>query len=334
MNPKPLFSVVIPLYNKRLYIRRAVDSVLSQSIENFELIVVDDGSTDGGVDLIKYIADSRLRVVYQSNEGAGPARNTGMKTSQGEYIAFLDADDAWSPDHLEELFSLATLFPNAGLIATRVREVSDLKQRESPDLVQNVFVQSNTIRHARTVDYFREAAANIGVVCSSTAAIKREVFYKTGGFENFKAGEDLEYWARVALDYTVAISANTTSIYYRGTGGIMETLERLRPANKIAVAPLKLRDVSPSVAMLCDRSKSGLNIFEHPSIRTYVNGRISLAIPGLIYDGNLAVARNLMRLMLRPLRLKDKFYLLALRMPDFLLSAVALSYKAFRFLYR
>src|SRR5687767_11003972 len=91
----PWFSVVVPLYNKRSFIRRAVVSVLSQSFTDFELIVVDDGSTDGSFEEIRDIADPRLRLIHQRNQGEGLARNTGMAAARGVWIAFLDADDMW-----------------------------------------------------------------------------------------------------------------------------------------------------------------------------------------------------------------------------------------------
>ena len=90
-----MFSVVIPLYNKEQYICRAVDSVLNQTYEQFELIVVDDGSTDRSAELVENIKDDRVRVIRQDNQGEGPARNSGVLAASNHWVAFLDADDAW-----------------------------------------------------------------------------------------------------------------------------------------------------------------------------------------------------------------------------------------------
>ena len=97
-------SVVIPLYNHSDTIQRCVDSVLGQGFEDFELIVVDDGSTDGGGDLVSGMQDSRVHLVMQENGGVSSARNRGIAEARGTIVAFLDADDEWNPDYLETIF--------------------------------------------------------------------------------------------------------------------------------------------------------------------------------------------------------------------------------------
>jgi glycosyltransferase involved in cell wall biosynthesis len=104
------FSVVIPLYNKARQIENTIRSVLAQDFQDFEIIVVDDGSTDGGSDLIIPINDTRIRLVFQVNAGVSAARNFGVHESSAEYIAFLDADDEWYPWHLEEIDKLIRNF--------------------------------------------------------------------------------------------------------------------------------------------------------------------------------------------------------------------------------
>ena len=97
------FSVIIPLYNKAPYIERAVKSVLSQDYPHFEIIVVNDGSSDGGEKIVTKLEDERLKLVSQKNAGVSAARNTGAKEAQYEYLAFLDGDDTWEPNFLSEL---------------------------------------------------------------------------------------------------------------------------------------------------------------------------------------------------------------------------------------
>ena len=111
-------SVVIPLYNKARYVVRAVNSVLSQSYNDFELIIVNDGSTDGGERLISDIKDPRLHLVNQSNAGVSAARNRGINEAAADHIAFLDADDEWKKGFLESMLNLHSKHPNAGLFAS------------------------------------------------------------------------------------------------------------------------------------------------------------------------------------------------------------------------
>ena len=94
-------SVIIPLHNKGKYIGRALNSVFAQTHEDFEVVVVDDGSSDHGPDIVRQYTDKRLRLIQQENAGPGAARNRGIREAKGQYVAFLDADDEWLPDFLK-----------------------------------------------------------------------------------------------------------------------------------------------------------------------------------------------------------------------------------------
>ena len=114
----PRISVVIPLYNKEQYVVRAVEAALAQGSAVHEVIVVDDGSTDNGPAQLASIADPRVRLIRQPNGGVSAARNAGIEVASGEYVAFLDADDAWLPGFVDELLTLMQQFPQAYLYAT------------------------------------------------------------------------------------------------------------------------------------------------------------------------------------------------------------------------
>src|SRR5574344_1434815 len=101
-----MISVVIPLYNKERYIERAIRSVLNQSFQDFEIIVVNDGSTDQSVTIVKDINDSRIRIINQKNGGVSSARNKGISEAKYAIVAFLDADDVWKENHLEVIVEL------------------------------------------------------------------------------------------------------------------------------------------------------------------------------------------------------------------------------------
>lgn len=115
-NGNILISVVIPLYNKAHTIVKTVDTVFAQTYQNFEIVIVDDGSTDNGVQIIcDNFNDSRIRIVRQKNSGVSAARNRGVDEAKGEYVAFLDGDDEWHPNYLETMLDLTNQYPSAGL---------------------------------------------------------------------------------------------------------------------------------------------------------------------------------------------------------------------------
>ena len=110
------FSVIMPLYNKATYVRKAVESVVRQTFGDWELIVVDDGSTDGSGEVVREIDDPRIRLVQQENSGVGAARNNGVAQSSAPWICFLDADDWWEPTFLEEMAGTPVSFVNGNTI--------------------------------------------------------------------------------------------------------------------------------------------------------------------------------------------------------------------------
>jgi glycosyltransferase involved in cell wall biosynthesis len=114
----PFYTIIIPLYNKEAHIKATLDSVLAQTFENFEVIIVNDGSTDRSMDIISTFKDKRIQIINKKNEGVSTARNLGIKNAKGDFIAFLDADDIWYPTHLEDLKNLIAHFPNCGLYCT------------------------------------------------------------------------------------------------------------------------------------------------------------------------------------------------------------------------
>jgi len=114
-----MFSVVIPLYNKAHIIDRTIASVLTQTMSDFELIIVNDGSTDNGLDIIqKYLIDPRIKIINQVNQGVSAARNRGVKESKFDYVAFLDGDDEWLPGFLAKVKEAIELYPKAGMFGS------------------------------------------------------------------------------------------------------------------------------------------------------------------------------------------------------------------------
>lgn len=206
----PYFSVVVPLFNKEAFILRAIDSIRSQSFTNFEVLVVDDGSTDNGPALVEEFCDKRLRLIRQKNSGVSSARNLGVLNTSAPYIAFLDADDIWLPNFLENINQLIVKFPDAGIYATSFYFSNGLKRRE----VRYYGLDSQS-KYQLINNYFESVYKGELLVCSSAVCIPRFIF-NSGGIwfppsENH--GEDQYVWARIALQHIVAYSTIPSAIY-------------------------------------------------------------------------------------------------------------------------
>ena len=189
------FSVIIPLFNKSLYILRSVRSVLAQSYQDFELILVDDGSTDDGVDILKKeVEDSRLRIIRKENGGVSSARNRGIAEAKYRYICFLDADDLWHPEFLRSIANAIKVNPNLEIIGVRFEEVTEghpvIFNEDPVNIKQEVIKLS---------DYFKQASKS-ALFNSSSTAVRRDVFEKAGRFDELLShGEDIDMWFRIML---------------------------------------------------------------------------------------------------------------------------------------
>lgn len=206
-------SVVIPLYNKAPHIGRAIRSVLSQTEPDFEVIVVDDGSTDDGAAVVSALlpSDSRLKLVRQENQGVSAARNRGIAEASSDFIAFLDADDEWRPDHLETLLRLRARFPEAGAYATAYSYVNT-RGRAVPGKFKAIPAPP---WEGVMPDYFKSAALGDPPVTSSSVGVSKCVFTEIGPFRTGeKIGEDLDMWGRIALHKPIAFSWKGTSVYH------------------------------------------------------------------------------------------------------------------------
>lgn len=205
------YSVVIPLYNKEKYIARAIESVLAQTHTDFELIVIDDGSTDGGAAAAEAYADERLRVIRQNNAGVSAARNTGIAAACYDYIGFLDADDAWMPGFLSSMQQLIETFPGAGAYSCCFESVEKDGSRRSHHAMQSELQSS---RCALIKDYF-ESAMRSYLITSSSVVIPKQVFEKVGAFNPaIRRGEDRDMWRRIALEYPMAYLNEAQAVVY------------------------------------------------------------------------------------------------------------------------
>lgn len=205
----PAVSVVIPLYNKADEVAAALRSVLAQRVPPVEIIVVDDGSTDGGASVVEDVAAAEgcglVRLVRQPNAGVSVARNRGVAAAQGEYIAFLDADDCWEPGYLAEIAALIGEFPGCGIYSTAFRIVDDGRCFPAP-----------CPDRRGVVDNFFRDSAHCYISIPSASVVPRRVFDEVGGFPaGMKIGEDLYLWTRIARRYRVCFSPERLVRYSR-----------------------------------------------------------------------------------------------------------------------
>lgn len=202
---KPTISVVIPLYNKQREVAAAVRSALAQSYPPAEIVVVDDGSTDGGAEVVRQIPSPLVRLVTQPNAGVCVARNHGIAETSGEYIALLDADDEWEPGFLAEIAALIEEFPGCGLYCTAFSIVSD----------DGVFPAETPSERGVVGNFFRDSAHRY-IAIPSASCIPRRVFDTMGGFpEGMKIAEDLYMWIKIARRYPVCFSPERLVRYSR-----------------------------------------------------------------------------------------------------------------------
>ncbi|WP_188112021.1 glycosyltransferase family 2 protein [Aquimarina sp. RZ0] len=208
----PFFSVIIPLYNKECSVCKTLKSVLEQSYEDFEIVIINDGSTDNSEDIVLNFKDSRIKYFYRENSGVADARNLGIKKATGKFIAFLDADDYWYPNHLEVLFQLYLKFPEAGLYSTSYEKRYNSKST-FPANFRNIDAKGEDFL---IVDDFFDSNTIDQIVWTSACAIPIKIFDSIGLFDNtitHGAGEDTDLWIRIALHFEVALATFITATY-------------------------------------------------------------------------------------------------------------------------
>ncbi|MCF7560421.1 glycosyltransferase [Sabulilitoribacter multivorans] len=203
-----IFSVIIPLYNKESYIEATLNSILNQTFDDFEIIIVDDGSTDNSLNVVKSIKSSKITIFEQKNQGASVARNFGVKQAKSKYIALIDADDIWYPNHLFELKKQIDLFPNVGLYCNNYVVFHDENFCKKATFNFRYNTECLVIE-----DYFKASLIN-SVAWTSAIGFSKEAFKTLGGFNtNYKTAQDLDLWIRFALNYEVSFNPTVTMRY-------------------------------------------------------------------------------------------------------------------------
>lgn len=192
----PRFSVVIALYNKARYVASTLGSVLDQSFSDFEIIVIDDGSTDGSGDLVAAFRDPRIRLERQANAGVSLARNRGIFLARGEWVAFLDADDWLHPDYLASLLEAARRYPQAAVLASQFLEIPDSPDPDWPALLRC----TATTAAFELIDDLLTRWIHETTFCASSFAVRTELLTDMQPCypPDECYGEDVDLWFRLA----------------------------------------------------------------------------------------------------------------------------------------
>ncbi|MDP2187404.1 MAG: glycosyltransferase family 2 protein [Sphingobacteriaceae bacterium] len=216
------FSVVIPLYNKEATLLRSLQSVANQTRAAFEVLVIDNGSTDGGPALAQAFGNN-VRLLNIPERGVSHARNAGIAAAQGQFVVFLDADDSWETTFLAKLEALITDFPNAGWYALgyAFKWGDRLQRPKHPGLRQ--------FSRGYVPNYFATVARGDMLATASSVGIPAEICQKTGGFAIGESiGEDQDLWARIALQYPVAFDSEILAYYHQDAAN-MATKNKVQP---------------------------------------------------------------------------------------------------------
>ncbi len=213
----PKVSVIIPAYNAMRYLPKTLDSVLQQTFADFEVLIINDGSSDTIIEWGAKIADTRVQLITQSNQGVSAARNTGIALAQGEYIAFLDADDLWESTHLEKQASYLDNYPTIGVVYTWTQLIDECDRATG-----RIFAS-----HANGM-IWQELLEKDVISTGSSAMVRRCCLDSVGGFDTELAhAEDLELWLRIAQRYQIGVIKEPLTMYRQHPDNTTKNREKM-----------------------------------------------------------------------------------------------------------
>lgn len=269
-----MFSIIMPLYNKAEDVAASINSVLQQSVSAFELIIINDGSTDNSLSVAQaHSADPRIRIIDQENAGVSVARNRGISKARFDYLAFLDADDLWDENFLAHIQGLITQFPDAGIYATAYA-MRDGEQQQ-PARIHGLAQQPQLVW-----DYFAVASRGDLPLMPSSVCIPNWVLRQVGGFpEDQRQGEDQDLWARICLQFPYAITP-AIGMYYCLSG-----------SNRVSVNSIPKQELGYSQRLQAMLDQGEIpRCFRH-SVRRYIGGHLLHLAQLNVRAGQIHVAR-------------------------------------------
>ncbi len=239
-------SVVVPLYNKAATVARSLESIRSQTFQDFEVIVVDDGSTDASAECAELFlksADGRFRMVRQANAGPGAARNRGIAEAKGELLAFLDADDEWLPEFLERAVSRLAETGAAGIAMAWFDEPG---HRSSCELFLKMGLKTGICTMRPDTDP-RVLVAMLVLMWPCTTIVRRDVIEAYGGFyeKRCKFSEDAHLWLKVCLNHPVYVYLEEGALFHRENSDLSGNYRSMRDVEPFLTDPGDVRAVCP-----------------------------------------------------------------------------------------
>lgn len=249
-------SVIIPLYNKVRWVRRTLESISTQTFRDFEVIVVDDGSTDGSAEVVASYPDRRFRMVRQANAGPGAARNRGIAEARGELIAFLDADDEWLPDFLTH--NVRMLDAAGARVGAAVCGYYELPVNLSRERMWRRRGIKEGVFRATPHTPPRELVHLLAYMNPWATVARKKVLWRHGGFfgrERCLYGEDAFLWLKVLLNEPVAVTLEPLAKFHTDASALSKNLRGARPVEPFlhhpeeldASCPRHLKDLLHSV---------------------------------------------------------------------------------------
>lgn len=221
----PKVTVVIPAYNSMAYLPETLDSVLNQTFSDFEVLIINDGSSDNIIEWIAGITDSRVKLISQTNQGVAAARNTGINKTEAEYIAFLDADDLWEPTKLEKQVHCFESKPEIGLVYTWTLLVD--QQGQSMNIVIAAKIEGKVWEKLLVGDV---------VGNGSSAMVRREYFARVGLFDpELPNMADCDMWAWISAYYPIAVIKEVLVHYRQCQNSMSKNYEKMLQDSRLTI---------------------------------------------------------------------------------------------------
>jgi glycosyltransferase involved in cell wall biosynthesis len=217
-------SVIVPTYNTIAYLPAAIDSILHQTFEDFEILLINDGSTDGTDQWAKQITDPRIRYINQTNQGLSAARNTGIAAAQGRYIALLDADDLWEPTKLAKQVAYLESHPEMGMVHSWVT------------FMDSEGASTGRIWKTQAEGWVLPQLLHRNDVAVLSVLVRRECFEAIGVFEaKLRSLEDWDLWLRLAVQYPIGLLREPLARYRQLPGSMSKNCEVMESSFKCVI---------------------------------------------------------------------------------------------------